>query len=127
LAPPDDFLARVETGVVQRGRRRRLWTGTAVALVALLLWGSALLGTLSLGALLLSRQAVWLSEAVHGAALWWAGLSATAAALWGSMLTLLGTPQAQMAMVCYALVAALILLLWFSFLRRSLHAAETAA
>jgi hypothetical protein len=127
LAPPAGFLAGVEQRLVQTERRRRLWAGMTFAVIALLLWGSALIGVVSLGALVMARQGVWLNELIHNVTYWWVSTAARLNLLWTTTLALVATPQAQAVAVCYALMAIAILGGWLMFLRRSVRVSSTLA
>jgi anti-sigma factor RsiW len=127
LAPPAGFLAGVEQRLVQTERRRKLWAGATFAVIALLLWGSALTGVVSLGALVMARQDIWLNESIHNVTYWWVSTTARLNLLWTTALALVATPQAQAVVVCYAVMAVAILGGWIMFLRRSVRVSSTLA
>jgi anti-sigma factor RsiW len=127
VAPPDDFWASVENRLVQVERRRQLWTGTVIGLVAVLLWGGALIGAVSLGALVVANQGIWLNEVLHNMALWWIRLTTMVEVMWTAAVALLATPQAWAIAICYALAAAVVLSTWFGFLRRSVRSSAVMA
>ncbi len=125
VEPPADFLAGVEQKIVQLERRRRLWSGAIIGLSALLLWGSALVGLVSLGAFVLANQATWLNELIHGIALSWVRFTGLMQFLWYGALNLASTPQALALGICYGVMTAALLGLWIGLLRRTTRAGET--
>lgn len=126
VTPPVDFVASVETRLVQMERRKRFWAGALIGLAALMLWGSGIAGLVALGALLVSRQGAWLNDVLYNLAIWWLNLTTTIGVLWTTALALLATPQAQAVAVSYGLTAGLVLTLWLVILRRSTRGSATA-
>lgn len=124
LEPSQDFVLGLERRVVEMERRRRLRSGVIVGLLALLLWGSALVGTVSLGAFVLANQATWLNGLIHSVTLGWVRFISLAQMAWSGLVGLASSPQALALGVCYALLAALLLGLWIGFLRRTTRAYE---
>lgn len=124
LDPPADFLAGVEQRVLQMERRRRLQSGMLIGLVALLMWGSALVGLFSLGAFVLANQATWLNGLIRGIAFYWVRFVSMVQPVWSAAAGLASTPEALAVGVCYALLAAVLLGLWIQLLRRTTQADE---
>jgi anti-sigma factor RsiW len=119
VEPPAGFLAGVETKLAQLENRRRLRSGIIVGLAAVLLWGSGLVGLLSLGAFVLANQAVWLNQLIHTLALGWVWLSGMAQLLWSGVINVAASPQAMALGVCYAMLAAVLLAGWIRLLRKT--------
>lgn len=121
VLPPMDFAAKFEARLAIRERRQRLRTGAVFALVAIALWGSALGGTILLGALVWTNQSLWLSGLVHNMAYWWSALGQFAQAFGNAALALWSVPQTRTILLCYFVAAAGILATWFVFLRQSVR------
>ncbi len=121
VLPPMDFAAKFEARLAIRERQRRLRTGVMFALVAIALWGSALGGTIMLGALVWTNQGVWLSGFVHNMAYWWSALGQFAQAFGSAALALWSAPQTRTVLLCYIVAAVGILATWFVFLRQSVR------
>ncbi len=119
--PSPGFVAEFERRQLQVERRRRLWAGLSVVVVAVLLWSSLALGLATAGAYVIVNQADWLVTLLHGVAYWSSSLQIQAAALASAFATLLSTPQVQGMLLAYAGVAALTLYAWLRFLRRSVN------
>lgn len=124
LDPPPDFLMGVEHKILQWERRRRLQSGLIIGLVALLLWGSALVGLVSLGAFVLANQAEWLNGLIRGIAFYWVRFVSMVQPVWSAIAGLAATPEALALGVCYALLAAVLLGLWIRLLRRTTQVNE---
>lgn len=121
VLPPADFCAKFEQRLAISERQRRLRTGILFGLAAVVLWGSALAGTVMLGALLWTSQDAWLGSLVHNFAYWWAAIQQFGETLVNTGETLWSAPQTRVAFICYLGIAAGILAAWFVFLRRSLR------
>ncbi len=124
LDPPVDFLAGVEQKILQMERRRRLQSGVIIGLIAILLWGSALVGLFSLGAFVLANQATWLNGLIRGIAFYWVRFVSMVQPVWSAVAGLASTPEALALGVCYALLAAVLLGLWIRLLSRTTQANE---
>ncbi len=119
MAPPPDFVRNVEAALLkQEGRRRVVW-GAAFGVLAALLWIGLLAGTLALGAYALFNGSAALSALLHNAAYTATWIRDAWQTLWGATAALLGTQQARLFALSYALVTAALLLGWVYFLRRS--------
>jgi hypothetical protein len=121
VPPPAGFAERVGEQLVLQERRRRLRTGTLFALAAFSLWGTMVAGLAAIGAFVWNNQVVWAGSALGSLTYWVATLGQLTDTLLTSVRTLFSAPEAQLVMGCYVLGAAVILLMWVSFLRRSLH------
>ena len=121
VLPPVDFAAKFDERLAIRERRHRLRTGVIFGLVAVALWGSAIGGTVLLGALLWTNQSVWLGGLIHNIAYWWSALVQFGRAFGNAGEALWAAPQTRAVVLCYFLVAMGILATWFTFLRSSLH------
>jgi hypothetical protein len=119
VLPPMDFGEKFALRLEIQERQRRLWTGIIFGLAAVALWGSALIGVASLGALAWSNQGMWLGEIIHNTALWWAAFGQFGETLLNTAQALLSAPQTRMLIVCYVVTSVVILAGWFLFLRRS--------
>lgn len=124
VEPPADLMAGVERKLVQLENRRRLQSGAVVGVVALLLWGSGLVGLLFLGALVLANQAVWLNQLIHSLALGWVWFSGMAQLVWSGVVNLVASPQALALGVCYGLMTAVLLGGWIRLLRKTTRERE---
>jgi hypothetical protein len=121
VLPPVDFAAKFDERLAIWERRRRLRTGIVFGLVAVALWGSALGGTVLLGALLWTNQSVWLGGLIHNVAYWWSALVQFGRAFGNAGEALWAAPQMRAVVLCYFLIAMGILATWFTFLRNSLQ------
>ncbi|MCC9075359.1 hypothetical protein FKZ61_004445 [Litorilinea aerophila] len=119
MEPPPEFRANVLARLDRQTRRQRLWLGTGIAFLSLLLWLTALGGTYLLVTFLFFQQAEWLVHLVHWVAYWSAAASEGLAALRATVISLLATPQVRLLCGMYLLSAFLILGLWTRLLRRS--------
>lgn len=126
VLPPMDFAAKFEARLAIRERQRRLRTGAMFALVAIALWGSALGGTVLLGALVWTNQSLWLSGFVHNIAYWWSALGQFAQAFGNAGEALWAAPQTRAVLLCYIVVAVGILATWFVFLQQSVRVTSAA-
>jgi hypothetical protein len=113
----EKFAQRLEI----RERQRRLRTGFIFGVAAIALWGSALVGTVMLGALLWSNQSDWLGGLIYNVTYWWAALGHWGQALLNTGEALWAAPQTRAIVVCYIVAAIAILGGWLIFLRRSLR------
>jgi anti-sigma factor RsiW len=120
-APPVDFAAKFETRLAQWERRRKLRVGVIFGLAALALWISAFAGVFALGAFFWANQVVWLGNAIHYLAFWWASVRQVMTSLFSGMDVLLDAPQTWVAFLCYLCLSVGILASWFVWLRRSLQ------
>jgi anti-sigma factor RsiW len=121
VLPPVDFGAKFEQRLAIWERRRRLRTGILFGLAAVALWGSALGGTVILGALMWTNQGAWSGTLVHNFAYWWSAMGQFGQALVDTGEALWAAPQARAIFVCYVMAAMGILTAWFVFLRRSMR------
>jgi hypothetical protein len=119
VAAPASFVANFERRLVQAERRQHLRVGALIVTAAVLLWGSALIAAVSLGAVVVTRQGAWLSDLIHTTAYWWAGFVSGAGALRNLLGTLVATPEALALGLGYAALSLMVLALWVRFLRRS--------
>lgn len=121
VLPPVDFGAKFEQRLALVERQRRLRTGMIFGLAAVVLWVSALGGTLAIGALMWSNQNLWVGGLIHNFAYWWAALGQFVQVLVDTGVALWSAPQTRALLLCYLAGAAGILVGWVFFLRRSLR------
>jgi hypothetical protein len=121
VLPPVDFAAKFDERLAIWERRRRLRTGILFGLVAVALWGSAIGGSVLLGAMIWTNQSVWLGGLIHNMAYWWSALVQFGRAFGNAGEALWAAPQMRAVVLCYFLVAMGILATWFTFLRHSLQ------
>jgi hypothetical protein len=121
VLPSPDFGAKFAQRLEIQERQRRLRTGFIFGIAAVVLWGSALTGTVMLGALVWSNQGAWLGGLIHNMAYWWAAMGQFGQALFNTGEALWAAPQTRAVLLCYLVAAFAILVGWFAFLRRSLR------
>jgi hypothetical protein len=121
VLPPLDFGEKFALRLELQERQRRLRMGVIFGLAAVALWGSALVGVASLGALAWSNQSLWLGDLIYNWAAWWAAFGKFGETLVNTAQALLSAPQTRMLIVCYVVTSMAILASWFLFLRRSTH------
>jgi anti-sigma factor RsiW len=121
VLPAADFGAKFELRLELMERRRRLRTGIIFGLAAIALWGSALTGTVMLGALVWSNQGAWFTGMIHNFAYWWAALGQFGQVFVNTGESLWAAPQTRIVLLCYIAASVAILAGWTIFLRRSLQ------
>lgn len=126
MMPAAGFVGEFERRRDQSERRRRLWLGVGVAVVAAALWCTLLLGLLGASAYVVFRGSDLLVALVHGVAYWYAVIYTQVSALLLTATTLLSAPRFQAMLLVYTAVAGLALCAWVRFLRWSLHDAVDA-
>jgi hypothetical protein len=126
VAPPRDLVNRVEVGLVQQARRRRLWQGLALGATIMLLWGGLLATVAGLGTMLLFNEGGWLNDLIHQLAFISVTTGRWVATGRATINTLVASPQAAVLGLCYVTLAVVLLSLWVRFLRRT-TSAETVS
>lgn len=126
VEPPVDFVASFENRMVRRERRRRMWLGISIGVVAVVLWGSLVLGLAGAGAYVMFNQSGWLTSAVRVVVQTTAALQSQLAMFADAMTTALATPQIQGMVFSYMVFAVAALWFWMRFLRRSVETDESA-
>jgi hypothetical protein len=121
VLPSLDFGEKFAQRLEIRERQRRLRTGFIFGMAALALWGSALVGTVMLVALVWSNQSDWLGALSYNLTYWWAALGHFGQALLNTGEALWAAPQTRAAAACYLVGVVSILAGWLMFLRRSLR------
>lgn len=119
--PPADFGESFAVKLVIRERQRRLRTGVFFGLIAVALWLSALIGILTLGALVMTNQGNWVGAVLQDVIYWWSAVGQLGRALVNTGEALWSAPQTRVLVVCYVAVVIAILYGWFMFLRHSTH------
>lgn len=121
VMPSLDFCDKFAQRLEFRERQRRLRTGVIFGLAAVMLWGSALVGAVMLGALMWSNEGAWLGGVIANLSYWRAAVGQFGQALLNTGEALLSAPEARLVVACYIALAVAILAGWFIFLRRSLR------
>lgn len=121
VAPPVDFVARVEKRVHQQERRRHFRVGVLLSLLTFVLWAAGLIGTAIVLGFLVYNQVEWLTNLLHWATLAWSAVSIFGQSLWQVAANLVDNPATIGIMIGYLVLAMLILGSWTRFLQRSTH------
>lgn len=112
IAPPSDFVQKIESQLLSQNRQRRFRFGVIVAGLTVVLWGSLIIGLIMLGSIVLQNQGIWLSNLIHNLAygsamvLNWIETAVTTGT------TLLGTPQLGIVLIGYTALLTIILVGW---------------
>ena len=125
--PPADFVVAFEGRMRKRERRRRLWLGVAIGLVAVALWGSLVVGLGGASAYVMFNQSGWLVGAVRFLVYCSAFVQGQIAGILSAFGTAVATPQMQGMALAYTVFALFTLWFWAKFLRRSVEHRGSAA
>lgn len=121
IAPPSDFVQKIESQLLSRNQKQRFRFGVIVAGLTVLLWGSLIIGLVMLGSVVIQNQGVWLSNLIHNLAYSSAMVLNLVDTVVTMGTTLLGTPQLGIVLISYTTLLMIILAGWTQFLRRSLQ------
>jgi hypothetical protein len=119
IDPPSDFVSSFEGRMLRREKRRRLWLGVGISLVAVALWSSLIMGLTGAGAYVMFNQSDWLTATVRFLVYGFASVQSYVSVFASTVATALATPQLQGIAVAYIAFGLFALWIWAMFLRRS--------
>lgn len=125
--PTPNFVDRFELRLVQQERRRRLWQGLWIGLVAFCLWFTVTAGLISVGTYIFVNQSSLLSSAVQTITIFFASIATWLESLSLALGTFATTPQAMGLGIGYVVLAMGMLVGWFFYLRRSTQLLDVPA
>jgi len=122
--PSANFVASFEERLETKQRRRRIWIGVGISVVALILWTNLTVGLLGAGAYVMFNQAEWLTATVRLAVYISATVEGYATMFTTMCSSVMSSPQAQLMAAVYVTLTGLALWFWTKFLRKSVSSSS---
>jgi len=119
VEPPVNFVASFEERLVRYQRRRRLWLGAGLGLIAVLLWGGLVTGLAGAGAYIMFSQSDWLTAMVRYVVYCTASVQGYLSIMLSTISTAMSTAQMQAMILGYIMFGIIALWAWSKLLRRS--------